>query len=210
MLPIILGVVGISLSGVIAPGPMFAVTLAKSYRSPWAGTQMALGHAVVEVPLILAIYFGLARFFQLAAVQIALSLAGGGMIIWLGWGLLRSRQQIINEGRDMPANAFAAGIVMSGLNPFFLVWWATVGSLLIMRFLDYGALGLGVFIIVHWGCDLVWLSFVSVLVYRTRTLWGPRIQEWIFIALGLALGGFGVWFVYSGAQIILGLKGAGT
>ena len=110
----------------------------------------------------------------------------------------------------MPANAFAAGIVMSGLNPFFLVWWATVGSLLIMRFLDYGALGLGVFIIVHWGCDLVWLSFVSVLVYRTRTLWGPRIQEWIFIALGLALGGFGVWFVYSGAQIILGLKGAGT
>ena len=59
--PLITLVIGVSISGVIAPGPMFAVTLAKSYKSPWAGTLMSLGHAVIEVPLILFIYFGFAR-----------------------------------------------------------------------------------------------------------------------------------------------------
>jgi len=59
-----------SLSGVMMPGPMFAVTLAKSYKSPWAGVQVSLGHAVIEVPLILIIYFGLAQFFQNITVQL--------------------------------------------------------------------------------------------------------------------------------------------
>ena len=64
MLPILLSVIVISFSGVMMPGPVFAVTLTKSYKSPWAGTQIALGHAVIEVPLILLIYFGFAQFFQ--------------------------------------------------------------------------------------------------------------------------------------------------
>ena len=55
MLPILLSVVVISFSGVMMPGPMFAVALAKSYKSPFAGVQIALGHAVIEVPLILLI-----------------------------------------------------------------------------------------------------------------------------------------------------------
>ena len=84
MLAIILSVIVLSLSGVMMPGPMFAVAVAKSYRSPWAGTKMSLGHAVIEVPIILLIYYGFARFFQHNAVQIILSLIGGMVIIWLG------------------------------------------------------------------------------------------------------------------------------
>ena len=50
MLPILLSVIVISFSGVMMPGPMTAVTLAKSYKSPWAGVWISLGHAVIEVP----------------------------------------------------------------------------------------------------------------------------------------------------------------
>src|SRR4030065_737713 len=84
MLPILASVVVISLSGVMMPGPMFAMTVAKSYRTPWAGAQVSLGHAVIELPLILLIYFGFAGFFQNNTVQVVLSLLGGAMIIWLG------------------------------------------------------------------------------------------------------------------------------
>ena len=115
-------VVGISLSGVVAPGPFFAVTLAKSYRSPWSGTLMALGHAVIEVPLILLIYFGFARFFQDTAVQIVLSLAGGAMIVWMSVSMFLDRARVVREGKDLPYPAFVAGIVMSALNPLFLLW----------------------------------------------------------------------------------------
>ena len=90
----------------------------------------------------------------------------------------------------------------SAYGPIWL-WWATIGSLLIMRFLDFGITGLIVFIIVHWLGDLVWHSFVSVLVYRTKSLWGEKFQEWLFIACALLLAGFGIWFMVSGIQSVV-------
>ncbi len=180
------------------PGPMFAVTLAKSYKSPWAGTQISLGHAVIEVPLILLIYFGFVQFFQNSVVQLVLSILGGGMIIGLGISMFRARTEVVKGSKDLPYSAFTAGILTSGLNPFFLLWWATIGSLLIMRFLEFGTTGLAVFIIVHWLVDLLWLSFISVLVYRTHSLWGMKFQEGLFIACSLLLVGFGGWFLISG------------
>ncbi|MFH1651739.1 MAG: LysE family transporter [Chloroflexota bacterium] len=203
MLPIILSIVVISFSGVMMPGPMFAVTLTKSYRSPWAGTWIALGHAVIEVPIILLIYFGFAHFFQNEILRLVLSLLGGGMVIWLGLDMFRARARVVREGRDLPYHAFFAGIIMSGLNAFFLLWWATIGLKLIVDFLAFGAVGLLVFIIVHWSCDLVWLSFVSVLVNKTHSLWGRHLQEGVFIACSLLLGGFGIYFIVKGVSAYL-------
>ena len=203
MLPILMSVVVISFSGVMMPGPMFAVTLAKSYKSPLAGAQISLGHAVIEVPLILLIYFGFARFFESDIAQIVLSLLGGAMIIWLGIAMFRVRAEVVQGSKDLPYNAFLAGILTSGLNPFFLVWWATIGSMLIMKFLDFGIGGLTVFIVAHWLCDLVWLSLVSILVYKTKSLWGHKLQEGVFIACSLLLVGFGGWFLVSGIQLMI-------
>jgi len=203
MLPLLLSVAVISLSGVMMPGPVFAVTLAKSYRSPWAGAQTALGHAVIEVPLILLIYFGFARFFENNVVQLVLSIVGGAMIVWMGIAMFRARAEVVQKGKDLPYSAFVAGILTTGLNPYFLLWWATIGSMLVMKFLDFGTTGLIVFIIVHWSCDLVWLSLISTVVYRTRSLWGLRFQEWIFIICSLLLVGFGGWFLVSGIQLVV-------
>jgi len=188
-----------SLSGVMMPGPMFTVTLAKSLKSPWAGVMVSLGHAVVEVPLIMLVYFGLVDFFQNDIVKLVLSVLGGGMIIWMGIDLFRARKKIAREGRDTSYNAFVAGILMSALNPFFLVWWVTVGSLLLVTFVDaVGTWGLPFFIIVHWFCDLVWLSIVSLAIYRTHSFWGEKVQEWVFIVLSVALLYFGGQFIVKG------------
>lgn len=203
MLPILASVVVISLSGVMMPGPMFAVTVAKSYRSPWAGAKISIGHAVIEVPLILLIYFGFAQFFQNTTVQVVLSILGGGMIIWLGVSMFRARTEVVQSGKDLPYGAITAGILTSGLNPFFLLWWATVGSMLIMKFLDFGTTGIIAFTVTHWACDLVWLTIVSVLVYKTQALWGRKVQEGIFIICSLALVGFGGWFLVSGIMLVV-------
>jgi len=72
-----------------------------------------------------------------------------------------------------------------------------------MRFLEFDIKGLIIFIIVHWLCDLIWLSFVSVTVYRTNTLWNRRAHEWLFIVCSLILVGFGGWFLVSGIRLVL-------
>ena len=202
MLAVILSVTVISLSGVIMPGPMFAVTVAKSYHSPWAGAKISIGHAIVEMPIILLIYFGFAQFFQHDAAQLALSLLGGAMLIWMGMSMFRTRKGVVQSGKDLKYGAITAGIIMSAMNPFFLLWWATVGSMLVMKFVAFGTIGLPVLVITHWTCDLVWLSLVSFLIYRTKALWGKRFQEWIFIVCSLLLVGFGIWYLVSGVQKI--------
>lgn len=150
--------------------------------------------------MILLIYFGFARFFENDIVQLVLSVIGGGMIIWLGIGMFRSRTEVVTQGKDLPYSAFTAGILTSGLNPFFLLWWVTVGSMLIMLIIDFGIGGLILFVVIHWLCDLLWLSLVSVIVNKTHSLWGRRVQEWVFIASSILLAGFGIWFVVSGVQ----------
>jgi threonine/homoserine/homoserine lactone efflux protein len=202
LLAVIFSVIVLSLSGVMMPGPMFAVTVAKSYRSPWAGTKVSIGHAIIEVPIILLIYFGFGQFFQHQVVQIILSLIGGAVIIWLGINMFRARKDVVESGKDLKYGAITTGIVMSAINPLFLLWWATVGSMLVMKFVAYGTVGLPVLIITHWTCDLVWLSLVSVMIYRTKALWGMKLQQWIFAVCSLLLIGFGVWYLFSGIQKI--------
>ena len=203
MLPFLASVAVISLSGVMMPGPVFAVTVAKSYKSQFAGVKIALGHALVEIPLILLIYFGFTRFFHEEPVQIVLYLMGGAVLVWLGIGMFRARGRVIEKGRDLPYSSVVAGVVTSALNPFFILWWAAIGSMLIMKSLSFGLTGFALLITVHLLCDFGWLSFVSVLVYRTQSFWKGKFQEGLFIACSWLLIGFGGWFLTSGIKLMV-------
>ena len=136
-------------------------------------------------------------------MQLILSVLGGTVLIWLGIGMFRARARVIGMGKDLAYNSVVAGVVTSVLNPFFILWWATIGSMLIMNSLEFGTAGFALFVLTHWLCDLIWLSFVSVLVYRTKSLWGRKFQEGLFIICSLLLIGFGGWFLISGLQLVM-------
>ena len=203
MIPFLSSVAVVSLSGVMMPGPMFAVTVARSYRSQFAGIKMALGHAIVEIPLMLLIYFGLARFFDRAPVQIALYLVGGSILIWMGVSMFRKRSRSVDEGTELPYNSVVAGIITSAANPFFLLWWVAVGSMLVMKSLEFGMTGFILLITVHLACDFGWLAFVSTVVYRTKTMWREKFRVGLLIACSFLLIGFGGWFLSSGIQLVV-------
>jgi threonine/homoserine/homoserine lactone efflux protein len=185
------------------PGPLFAVAVTRSYRSQFAGIKMALGHAIVEVPLMLLIYFGLARFFDREPVQIVLYLVGGSILIWIGASMFRKRSHSLDEGSNLPYNSVVAGVVTSAANPFFLLWWAAVGSMLIMESLSFGPRGFILLITVHLACDFGWLFFVSTVVYRTKAMWREKFRVGLLIACSFLLIGFGGWFVSSGIQLVV-------
>jgi len=195
-------VVVISLSGVMMPGPMFAVTVARSYKSPMAGAKIALGHAIVEVPLMLAIYFGLGRFFDSAPVQIALYLVGGSLLIWMGSSMFRKRNQPIEEGGGLKYNSIVTGAITSAANPFFFLWWAAVGSMLVMQSLAFGVQGFVLLIIIHSLCDFGWLILISNVVYRTQSRWRDKFRVGLLIACSFLLIGFGGWFITSGIRLL--------
>jgi threonine/homoserine/homoserine lactone efflux protein len=193
----LLSAAGISLSGVMMPGPLTAGTIAKGYREQNAGIFIALGHAVIELPLIALIYFGFAHFFASPEVKKVVGLAGGLMLIFMGLMVLRSFGKKVGEAADLPSNSLVTGIVLTGANPYFFLWWATIGIALIVTAAEFGILGLVAFGVVHWSCDLVWEQIVSVSVFRTKHLWTQKVQRIVFGICALALVGFGVWFCVS-------------
>lgn len=197
LLLFLVSAVGISLSGVMAPGPLTAATITKGYRDKNAGALIAVGHAVIEIPLIALIYLGFAHYFTSVEVKRVVGLAGGLMLIFMGFNLFRATRKALGEVADLPYNSLTTGIIMTGANPYFFLWWATIGAVLVANATEFGILGLVLFGLVHWSCDLVWEQFVSMTTFRSRHLWTPRIQEIVFSICALVLVGFGLWFCFS-------------
>ena len=86
----IVSAVAISLSGVMAPGPITAATLAAGSRSRHAGAVIGLGHIIVELPLILLLVAGMGTLFESPGVQMGIGLAGGVVLVLMGLQLLFS------------------------------------------------------------------------------------------------------------------------
>lgn len=193
----LLTTIAISLSGVMAPGPITAATLAAGARSRHAGAMIALGHGVVEFPLIVLLAAGAGSFLTFGQVRNGIGLAGGAVLGLMGLQLLLSlRARSVDAAAPVQRHPLVTGIVLTGANPYFLVWWATVGLTLVTKAAEFGALVLGVFAVVHWLCDLVWLEVLSLLGFKGSEVFGSRAQTVISGVCGVVLLGFGAKFLY--------------
>lgn len=195
----------ISLTGVMAPGAITAATIAQGTRSRWAGALISVGHGLVEMPLILILMLGAYYIFKMPPVQIFIGLAGGGFLLWLGGGMLRqSTQPAETVHASVTSSGVATGAVLSATNPYFLLWWATVGLNLALDVKNLGVWALVIFAVIHWLCDLVWLSILSFGAFYTNKgagLLGRHFQKGILIFCGIALLGFGIKFIVGAVRL---------
>ena len=188
----------ISLSGVMAPGPITTVAVGKGSESPHAGALVALGHGVVEVPLMVAVFFGTGQLLQRASVQAGIALVGGLFLLFMGLDMFRTLRQGEVAADGGASSPFVAGILLSAGNPYFLVWWVTVGAALILRSLHFGVQGALALGAVHWTCDLLWDYFLSALSYKGGQFFGRKFQKGLFVLCGVFLVFFGFKFVVNG------------
>ena len=189
----------ISLSGVMAPGPLTVVVVGRGAKSARAGALIAVGHGAVEFPLMVLIALGLGPFFQNEAFATTVGLAGGAVLLWMAAGLLLSlrpgKSQKAGPERMREASPFMAGMLMTGGNPYFIVWWATVGATLVFRAWSYGVWQFVVFAVLHWSLDLIWYFFLSSAAFKGTKLLGDRFLKGVSLIAGLMLLYFGVRFL---------------
>jgi len=189
----------------MAPGPITAATLAAGARSRHAGALIALGHAVVEMPLILLLAAGIGAFLKSPAVKAGIGLAGGVVLVLMGAQLLLSLRSCKTDSEaTVQRRPFMTGVVLTGANPYFLFWWATVGLALATQATEYGAVALLAFGVVHWLCDLGWLEVLSWAGFRSSQAFGLRSQKVISVICAIVLLGFGLKFLYeAGISVLL-------
>ncbi|MFQ5910600.1 MAG: LysE family transporter [Thermoplasmata archaeon] len=194
----ILAVLGLtvflSLTGVMMPGPVFAATVAKGYKDAKAGISIALGHGVIEFPLMAGVFF-VASWLEDSRLLAVIGVVGGLFLLVMGYQMIRFRES--EEEEYMPYSSFVAGMVTTLTNPYFFFWWATVGLSLIVMAAAYGVVVIIVFAIVHWSCDLAWDTLVSFTVNRSKKFWTPRTRTGVFVVCGGLLIVFGFYFIVS-------------
>ena len=187
----------ISLSGVLLPGPLFAVTIEKGSKRKTAGALIALGHGMVEFPLMLGIFFLLSEFEVPWYFQASVGLIGGFLLMIMGVKTFVDRNKKEPAYAGSKQESLLAGIRTTAANPGFILWWLTIGTALILNSRLFGLPGFSVFAGVHWLCDFAWYTVVAVLIFKSHKFWTPRVHQGITFFCVAVLFGFGAWFFSS-------------
>jgi threonine/homoserine/homoserine lactone efflux protein len=193
LLSFIAEVEAITVSGALSPGPLTVSAAGLGIRSgKRAGLLVSLGHMAFEFPLVLLISTGLSiaqSFKQL------LSIIGGAFLLYFALTQIRSLGKVRIDASERNGNAFVAGILLTALNPYFIIWWLTVGAKLVMDSMQF-PLGVMLMYALHVWMDFAWLTFIAYAFYR-----GSRLNESLLKAimgiLSLILIFFGLEFIYN-------------
>lgn len=196
-------------SGALMPGPLLTVTINESLRQgAGTGPKLVLGHALLELLLVLLIFFGLGPTFTRPLVKAAIGLIGGGFLLWMGYGIVRESLakglSLDLEGRENSRrlNPVLAGITVSASNPYWSIWWATAGASSLMLAAAEGVAGAVSFYAGHILSDFLWYSLVSAAVAKGKKLFTPLIYRLILGICGLFLLGLSIYFIYSGIRFL--------
>lgn len=201
----------VGLSGAMMPGPMLTVTINEtSRRGFWSGPAIVAGHITIELILVIGLMFGLNQLIQQPAIIGTIGLVGGAVLLWMGWGigkdtvLKRVSLSLTPDGyQASPApnyslSPFWAGITTSVFNPYWLLWWATIGAGYVAAASSLGLPGLAAFFTGHILSDAAWFSAVSFIVDSGRNFISNTLYRGILLVCSLFLGYLGLYFIYSG------------
>ncbi len=184
------------------PGPLLTVTVSESSRRGMvAGPMMIFGHGILELLLVVALLSGLASYLTRDDVFIVISLAGGVILLWMSYGMFRDLPglQFNPTGEEKkPKNLILAGILLSIANPYWTIWWASIGLGYITHSIQYGIAGVASFFAGHIMADLAWYTLVSFGIAKGRRLFNDRRYRRLIGGCACFLLLFSCYFLYSG------------
>ena len=199
----------VALSGAMAPGPYLTVTITRTItRGRLSAALMLVGHAALEGLLLVGFAFGLQNFLTRPTVTSILAIVGGAVLIWMGQGFLRGAiKGTIVPSTDAPVVESRLGPVLHGAavslsNPYWTLWWATIGVKLASDALAIGPVGVLAFFIGHELADIAWYGLVIVAVSGGRHVLSDRPYRLIIGVCAVFLLYLGIRFALDGLGVI--------
>jgi len=201
---------GIGFSGSVIPGPLLALTLKESVnRGKAAALWLSGGHSLCELVIVGAIAAGANRMISVDKIVGPVGILGGAIIIWMAVDAFRQAKSVadpeaaaqddLSESRGL----IVGGAVVTVSNPYWLLWWLTVGIALLINAAEAAGLaGIASFYVGHISSDFLWFGFVGFLVGRRRKMLSAGLYRRIIRACAYFLLGFGALFVVYGVRMV--------
>ena len=202
-----------ALSGALMPGPLLTVTIAQTARKGFlASVFLVLGHSLLELLAVVGLWFGLGHFLKIKPVIGTIAVLGGAVLLWMGWGMIRdARREVLDVRTDVDGGAAPAGgilrnpvitgAVVSISNPYWIIWWATIGLTFFAALSQNVLTIVGTFYVGHIMGDIIWYLAVGAAVATGRRVLSPAIYGIIVQICGMFLiflGGLFLYLVASG------------
>jgi len=206
------------LSGAVTPGPLLAYNIRETARRGfWAGPWVATGHSILEAAMVALLAVGALQFMKGDVAFTTVALIGGAFLLWMGYGMVRHpgiaapSQAQATGGADGPARArrfdhpIFGGIAVSLVNPFWIVWWVTVGLTWLNKSQDMGLglLGVAAFYVGHILSDYAWYGLVSAGIASGRRVLTDTFYKGLILACGLFLWAMAGFFIANGLSRVV-------
>ena len=198
ILPFAVMVIAISASGVMSPGPLFTANIVYGLKEgKIAGLKIAMGHTVVEFPLIVFLGLGTISLETFPEYRILITVIGAiGLFVFAGLQIKSIFGKDFRNEKNSKKNSFLAGIFLSALNPFFIIWWLTIGIVLITESIAlWGFSGILILFIFHIWMDYVWLFAVAGFASKAKSVLSNNNYKILIVGLSILLVYFGIQFL---------------
>ena len=191
-------VIVISASGVMAPGPLFAAAISYGLREgKRAGFKMAIGHTIVELPLVILLGIGVFSLESFPEFRTIISILGAITLFVFAIIQIKTifgkKELVLSKPKQGP---LITGIIFSALNPFFIIWWLAIGFKLISdAMIMWSFAGILIVFVLHIWMDFAWLGTVSFLSSKSSKILSNKNYKILMIGLSLMLIYFGITFL---------------
>ncbi|WP_286478561.1 LysE family translocator [Methanobacterium sp. CWC-01] len=194
----------VGLSGALVPGPMLTVTISNSlHKGPMAGPMVVSGHIIAEVAILMLLLLGLGWLIGSATATLLIGTVGGLVLVYMGYRISQSSPPRF-QGKVKAPDKYGSvlgGILSSISNPYFFIWWVTIGWAFVLKGLEFAGLaGILGFMAGHWAADLGFYSLVSFFTSKGSDILTQKYYRALMYGCGIFMICLGIYFVFS-AQI---------
>lgn len=206
----------VALTGAMAPGPLLTYTIVQSVktgrRGYLAGLWVIVGHALLEMGIIVLLLLGFSFVLKNLVVFRLIGTAGAVILAFFGISIIRSvrRDDIPDRFWDFARqpesktagagsapldNPVFGGVVISMSNPYWWIWWASIGLAFMIQFeISFQSWPrLLAFFAGHEAGDLAWYLLVSVLAFFGIRRLSKRAYYAILVCCGIFMVLFGLY-----------------
>ena len=205
---IFFGSLMVAFTGALMPGPMLTLVISSVAQKGFkTAVFIVIGHSVLELLIVAGFYLGVLKYLDNALAVKIISLAGGAFLIYMAISIivsvarkkikldLDSKKITQNLGTKGALIITGKGILISLANPYWYVWWMTIGAAFMVKSVQHSFGGVASFYTGHILADFIWYLFVGFLISTGRRFFNQKIYIGILIACSIFLLYLGIKFI---------------
>ncbi|HEY4662957.1 MAG TPA: LysE family transporter [Candidatus Humimicrobiaceae bacterium] len=205
---IFIGSMIVAFSGALVPGPMLTLVISSVARKGfWTSFFIVVGHAILELIVVIGFFLGILKFLDNPLIAKIIGLLGGIFLLYIGTDIIVSifkKKFIIDFKSVLKQRTITGkstiivifkGILISLMNPYWYIWWISIGAAFILKSVQFNTAGITSFYIGHISADFIWYLFIGFLVNTGRRFFNQKIYNGILIACSIFLFYLGIRFI---------------